>query len=403
MTYNNAVKQINSLPETSAGGTERLRQICAALGSPQKQIKSIQICGDAGKSSCAEMLGGVLSESGYKVGCHSLSYVSELRERITVGGKAIPHAAFADYAKRVLSLPTEAVGDAPLSQNEIIFIISLMYFADSGCDTVIFERQFTRADSSVLDAPILSIVTSVLDNVSSVPLRDVIHRGTRETVTCIQHKDVYTQISEACADVGCRLSMPIYAELEVRKISLFKTAFTYRGREYSIGGFSPCQLLNAITVIEAAHALARLGMNVSDEATVKGLDRAHLPITCRTLAIEPTIIVASVSNETHLEAFFASMAQVSDLITGKLSVYLSPDASCLGEQITSRLSSCLIGCDAPVTLPETQAPEFKMQIKGIAASITATEALSSAAVFIGSREYVAELTQQIQKDLGNIL
>jgi len=167
MTYNNAVKYINSLPTVSSGNSDRLRNVCAALGSPHKHLRSIQICGNAGKTSCCEMLSSILSQSGYGTGCYSLPHTGEPRERITADGKAIPHAEFAEYVKRISSLPQEILGESPLSQSEILILVAILYFSDMERDAVIFESPLSRYDA-LLDPPILSVVSSIFD--STVPV-----------------------------------------------------------------------------------------------------------------------------------------------------------------------------------------------------------------------------------------
>ena len=101
MTYNNAVKHLRTLKADATGGIEQIRSALEMLGSPQKQIKSIRICGDAGKTSCAQMLISILSESGYKVGYYCPHASDDPRESIRIGEKTIPHAEFADTAKKV--------------------------------------------------------------------------------------------------------------------------------------------------------------------------------------------------------------------------------------------------------------------------------------------------------------
>lgn len=401
MTYNNAIKHINALPLQSVGGAEGVRSVCALLGSPQKNFPSILICGDAGKTSCAELLSSVLSENGHSVGCYSLSSADDVREQIKVGGKPILHAEFARLAKSVFDI-IEGNGELLISQAEMIFTVALTYFAECGCDAVILERRLAKDSTPIIGTPILSIITSVFDTVSPVPFEELIPKGTAEAVTCIQHKQIYASISEACAESGCRLSMPIYADLEINKISLFKTAFTYRGGSFSIGTFAPCQLLNAITVIESAHALSRLGFNISEESVRHGLDRAHLPLMCRVIAIDPTIIVATVSNPRQLETLVASLAQVGEFLAGGLDIFVSPEAAELTGDLVSKLASCSIDCRTPAVLAPIYSPDLRDQVREAVSMITSKGDHPSAAVFIGSGAYPAELIQQIQKDLENI-
>ena len=252
-----------------------------------------------------------------------------------------------------------------------------------------------------------------MDN-TPLSFENIIHRGTRETVTCIQHKDTYTAISDACASVGSRLTLPIYGEVEVKKISLFKTIFSYRNTECSIATFSPCQILNAITVIEAAHALCRVGVNISEEAISRGLSKANLSLKCEVVSVEPTIIVASATNEKQIEALAASLAQVKEHLPSKISVFSPPSSDRLVRDISSncyinfiinisqRLLSCEIETGAVTLIEDSSSSLFKRQIKDIITPVMRVEQSNDALLFIGEREYVFELVIQIRKNLGNM-
>ena len=402
MTYNNAVKHINALPEKHSVGLERMRTLCIALGSPQKQIRCIHVCGDVGKNSCSSMLTSIITQSGYTVGRYSLSHPGELRECIRIGNKPIPHAEFADIVKSILNSSDEHPSEEELSRDEMLFMIALIYFAQNNCCTMICERPFGKNEPSTIETPMLSVITTVNGGDSRRDFSGVILRGTHETVTSIQHKDVYSEISATCAEVGSRLTLPIYADLEVLKISLFKTVFTYRGAEYSIPGFSPCQLLNAITVIEAVQAIRRLGAAIPDEAVVKGLAGVDLSLKCHAIAIDPTVIVATVNAENELEALIASLAQVRSLLSDTVKVCVSPSCRELCATLPSRLASCSLACDGPHTLPDAATTELNSAIKEIISPITDGRDPHSTTLFVGDEEFMPELYHQIQKDLGHL-
>ena len=399
MTYNNAVKYIQNL-HNSTGLGEHFKSLCSAFDSPHKRVKSIQICGDAGKTSCAQMLISIMTQSGSKVGSFSPYAHGDLRESIKIGDKEIPHFEFADIAKKVFDCAEKLYGDRSFSAEEVLLMIALIYFAHEECDAVIFEHGFNDNTCYAITPPILSVVTSIFEVASPSYLDDMIPRGTKETVTCIQHKQVYEAVSKTCAEVGCRLSLPLYADLEVKKISLFNTRFTYRSADYSLNAFSPCQLLNAITVIEAAHALVRLGMSISDDDIRKGLSNAHLPLMCRVITIEPTIIVATVENADQLEALIASLAQVNELLHNKINLFVSRETVSLTADLPSRLSSCAIECKNPQVLSGIDSHEFAPQINGIISPIVNSEDTDYAALFIGEKGYTQELEAQINKFLG---
>ena len=346
------------------------------------------------------MLISIMSQCGYKVGFCSASLARDNRDGIKIGSKEIPHAEFADIAKKVLTTATALYKDEPISREEALFTIALIYFSTAECDTVIFERRISDSSLPISEPPLLSVITSIFEDISEASTDELIPRGTKETVTCIQHKQVYESISKTCAEVGCRLSLPLYADLEVKKISLFSTRFIYRSTDYSLNAFSPCQLLNAITVIEAAHALSRLGISISEQAIAAGISNARLPLMCQVLAIEPTMIVATVENERQIETLIASLAQVNELLHNKIDVFVSPDAASLTTELPTRLSSCSIEAGEVKILSESGSHEFAPQINGIISPISSGDNNDYAALFIGNGKYASDLALQIKKVLG---
>jgi len=64
------------------------------LGRPQERLKAVHVAGTKGKGSVAAMLSSILHHSGYVTGTYTSPHISDLRERIAVGGQPIPAGAF---------------------------------------------------------------------------------------------------------------------------------------------------------------------------------------------------------------------------------------------------------------------------------------------------------------------
>src|ERR1043165_9503203 len=63
--------------------------LCAALGNPEKQFKSIHIAGTNGKGSTSHMLAAILQQSGYKTGLYTSPHLVDFRERIRINGTPV--------------------------------------------------------------------------------------------------------------------------------------------------------------------------------------------------------------------------------------------------------------------------------------------------------------------------
>jgi dihydrofolate synthase/folylpolyglutamate synthase len=71
-------------------GLGNIEALCAALGNPEKKIRSIHVAGTNGKGSTSHLLASILQESGYKTGLFTSPHLKDFRERIRINGNMIP-------------------------------------------------------------------------------------------------------------------------------------------------------------------------------------------------------------------------------------------------------------------------------------------------------------------------
>ena len=402
MTYVNALKFLASLPEGDAN-IERAHKIRELLSSVGDSPKIIHILGKQGKNSCHRMLSSILSESGLRVGGLSPSHAIEPREAITVNGRPVSYDVFADTIEELKNIYFANAELGTPSRDELLCIAAMLIFEKEGCDVAIIERGLRKNDAAnITDVPMLSVISSMGElPPEQFDLSDSLRRGTTETVTSPQHKNTYNAISEACARIGSRLTLAIYSELEITRINLFKTVFFYEGEEYSIRSFSPYQTVNAITVIEAANALVRLGIPIKTTDIVNGIGKATFPYKCEALTLEPTIIVSSADNEERIGALAASIAQVSELITGNIFVAIDDGLSVNAQRIGSLFSTYGVEADQVVTISSELTPaKLKKRLTELASPIVSDEAMSSALILIARKELVIKISEAVRQILG---
>src|SRR3954471_14105767 len=61
-------------------------KLCAALGDPQQQFKSVHIAGTNGKGSVSHSLSAVMQHAGHKTGLYTSPHLIDFRERIRING-----------------------------------------------------------------------------------------------------------------------------------------------------------------------------------------------------------------------------------------------------------------------------------------------------------------------------
>ena len=396
MTYINAVKYLLSLQATdiSYGDPEiieRMRVVCDALGNPQKKLKFIHVCGDVGKDSCLNMTESILKQASLKVGRSSIPQGDEPREWISVNQKSISHAELAEAVKQVSKLYRSLFKDINPSKREVATIVAILHFASCGCDVVLLEKSTDKnATAAITEPPLVSLLTPFLEReIISGRFEHLISKGTAECVSCPQHKDTFNAISGACVLSGSRLTLPVYSELEIKSITLFKTEFSYRGESYSLRSFSPCQTMNAITAIEVINAFNRCGFSIEGESVKRGLFLTNLDGKCETVSIDPTVIVSTSFEKDRIDTLVASLAQVKEQFSGKLLVIADNECNV---DLTS-LSYSLAAYEIPHITPIFASFDDAMKCLN-------ADTLAPPALLIGGKTFIAKAKSSLSSSLG---
>lgn len=359
MTYNKALKKIWGLSRTAGAPTiERMRLLCRYLGDPQKKLKFIHVAGTNGKGSFAAMLDSILRESGYRTGRYISPYVIDFRERITINGEMISHDELSELCATVMTAAESMKGDIEKAkggenvpypivksildgtvssepvQFEVVTAIALLYFCKHRCDAVVLECGLGgKYDATnVIDAPLVSVIMSIGfdhtellgDKIEQIAEEKcgIIKCGTREVISAPQYPEAYSVIAAACADRGCRLTVPVKTDMSLARLSLGALEFTYRQMAYRTRMPAIYQMSNAATVIETVMALRRVGMVITDYALEVGLEKAWLPARFEVLGISPSYIIDGAHNAHGIMAFCDSMRAIAPQITGKVTFVL---------------------------------------------------------------------------------
>lgn len=119
-----------------------LRQVIAKLGNPDQNFRIIHVAGTNGKGSTSTMISKVLSARGYKVGLFTSPHIINERECISINGRQITSS---EIEKNITKIARIINQDLKLdileniSQFEILFIVSLLFFNKENVDYAILE------------------------------------------------------------------------------------------------------------------------------------------------------------------------------------------------------------------------------------------------------------------------
>lgn len=337
MTYLNAYKFITNAPDdtNSSSNGENLKRLWRILGNPQRNIKYLRLVGSNGKTVCAELLMSAYKRSNFKLGCLVTSVRTDLRDNIYVDGSTLSFEEIAKCVEKIYKIAREQNKPEQIAQNgcdfiltkqEILLTAALLAFNDNNCDFCIIESDHNHADPTVFLPPPFSVAICGAIPCNSKNdvhmIRSYICHGIQEIVSAPQNQDAYKIISDTCSSVNCRLTIPTRSKLEIHKLTLGGSEFSYKGEDYKIGLCGKFQINNVIFVIELLDRLTAKGFGINIEQIKEGFCNLRIPAKFEILSIMPTIIVDSTHSEVAISTVCESMSEFRDIIGSKIRLCL---------------------------------------------------------------------------------
>ena len=151
-------------------GLDHVTQALEALGNPHLKLPpAIHVAGTNGKGSTVHLIQQGLLALGYSVGAFTSPHLICYTERFQINQTAISTEVFSTLFHRVHSI-TKLIA---LTEFEILFLMSCLFFSESHLDYCIFEVGLGgRLDATNVIHPIVSIITSTKIRVD----RQSVHR-----------------------------------------------------------------------------------------------------------------------------------------------------------------------------------------------------------------------------------
>ena len=321
-----------SSAEALLGGLERLgtrlglevtREHLAALGRPDRGLPAVLVAGTNGKGSTAALLAAMATAAGYRVGLYTSPHLEEVRERLRLDGRAISEG---DLAERLVSVLDVVPGRLP-TYFEALTLAAILWFADRGVDLAVLEVGLGgRLDATNAVEPRLSLVTEIgldhrelLGETLGEIAREkagVLRRG-RLALASVGEPEARSALAAVASGQGALLvdvrrrsrARPVGAnDAEATAVEVTTPRGSYRGRLRLGGGH---QLGNLVLAVEAAEALAALGLDRLDGAAIESginacrwpgrLERVVLPEGSEALLDGAHNVAAAVALGRHLE------------------------------------------------------------------------------------------------------
>ncbi|MBE6989819.1 MAG: bifunctional folylpolyglutamate synthase/dihydrofolate synthase [Ruminococcaceae bacterium] len=306
MTYQEAMAYINSVEwKGSRPGLERISELCARLGHPERALRFIHIAGTNGKGSVSAMLDSILRSAGYRVGLYTSPYIERFNDRIRFGGAEIADEDLARDTETVKAC-AEAMADGPTAF-ELITAIALVYFRRMGCDYVVLECGLGgRLDATnVIPTALLSVITGIaLDHCDILGDTEEQIAGEKAGILKPGTPVLFGEGGDGAAAVirdtadrrGCRYVRTDFGAISGVRAQLDGTAFRFQGREVRIPLLGLYQTRNTATVLTAVDLLRQAGVIIPDGAIAEGLASARWKARFEILRRDPLVIYDGAHN-----------------------------------------------------------------------------------------------------------
>lgn len=319
MTYEEVLEYIHAVSRSgSRPGLERITELCALAGNPQKKLRIVHVAGTNGKGSFCAMLSSVLQKAGQRVGTFTSPFVYRFNERIAVDGEPISDGELVDIIERLKPL-CDSMEDTP-TEFELLTAAGFLYFAEKACDTVVLEVGLGgRLDSTnVIDAPRLAVICGIALDHTAV-LGDTVEKIAAEkagiikpgsTVLCGVMPEGAEEVIRARAQaVGDEFHVMRSHDTKNPHFSLDGCTFGYKdcAEPFTLSLCGAYQPANASLVIRAAELL-----NIDEKHIRSGLAAARWQARFEVLRRSPTVIFDGGHNPQGVDAAVKSAKAVFD-------------------------------------------------------------------------------------------
>ena len=332
---------------------DRMRQLLADLGDPQRDLKIIHVAGTKGKGSVCAMIASILKHAGFHVGLYTSPHINTYRERIRIlsmapreplptravttgdkGEEIFPDmlserelCALIDETRPVID---QVRGDPKferVSFFEMYTALALYYFRKRGTDFVVLETGMGgRLDATNVPESLIAVITPVslehthiLGNTVGEIAKEkagIIKSQNQKVVLAPQAADAEAVLMERCRQYGIEpLCTGREHKIENIRIDADRQVFdltTGRARYGQVGLklMGVHQRHNASAAVGAIEYLRELGFGVPAEAIREGLQNAFWPCRFEIAGTEPLMILDGAHNGDSARALAQTMLEV---------------------------------------------------------------------------------------------
>jgi dihydrofolate synthase/folylpolyglutamate synthase len=304
---------------------DRIREIVELLDQPQLTYPSIHITGTNGKTTAARVAASVACAHGITVGLYTSPHLLSVTERLSICGKDITEAEFAqewEHLEPFLQL-VDGRGFGEVTYFEAVTALAYLWFADKPVGLGVFEVGLggTWDATNLVDGEIAVVTPIGMDHVAELgpTLEDI--AGEKAGILKPGATAVFREQEPAAAAVlagraGEVGSTPRWEgedwEVEERLLAVGGQAFRLRGlhatyEDLYLPLFGDYAVHNAAAGIVAVEALT--GQPLHDDTLREGLAVVQSPGRLEIAALEPSVILDGAHNPAGAAALAEAMRE----------------------------------------------------------------------------------------------
>lgn len=330
MDFTSAVRFLQTTTNESKsrrhpGRLDRMRELLALVGNPERRFRSIHVGGTSGKGSTSTMAAAMLQAAGFKVGLHTKPHLRSVTERACIDGIPVSEARFAAIIESMMPAVSEMErGEhGPPSYFELLVALAFTLFAEETVDVAVVEVGIGgKLDGTNVLVPLVSVLTNVGTDHADV-LGDTVEEIAADKsgiikpgipcVTAAEHPGALRVIEEAASRCGAPLTRVQEAasiESEAKgayeqRVAIETGRASYRFAMPLLGEF---QVLNAATAIVALERIAD-ALPVDVAAVERAMSNIALPGRMEFYPSRPSLLFDVAHNAEKAEALRAGLVR----------------------------------------------------------------------------------------------
>lgn len=330
-------------------GLARVKKLLAALGNPEKRLKTIHVVGTNGKSSTARMIAAILGSQGLKAGAYLSPHLVSFTERFLIDGKEITPARFEKLMLEVRAKAEEvnkrSRSSGPLTQFEVLTAAAYLYFHQQKVNVAVIEAGLGgRYDATNVIESKVQVLTNVELEHTDL-LGKTVAAIVKEKTAVIPPKGKV--VLGAMSEEALSEALKACRRLNVKPMVFDEDFSLLRGKGERFDVWTPKgqyldlsltllgqhQRTNCSVAVAAAELFMRKALD--EKKLRRALPRISIPARMEIISEKPLVILDGAHNPSGIAQLLSSLESIvaGRRVIGVVSILKDKDAAAMLEQV----------------------------------------------------------------------